>query len=53
MMQKKEVTYYKALNAYDSTNKGSEKGDEQNYNKLVSAKQIGGKDLQVDGHDCK
>lgn len=44
---KKEVTYYKALNAYDSTNKGSEKGDEQNYNKLVSAKQIGGKDLQA------
>ena len=44
---KKEVTYYKALNAYDSTNKGSEKGDEQNYNKFVSAKQIGGKDLQA------
>lgn len=44
---KKEVTYYKALNQYDSTNKGSEKGDEQNYNKLVSAKQIGGKDLQA------
>lgn len=44
---KKEVTYYKALNQYDSANKGSEKGDEQNYNKLVSAKQIGGKDLQV------
>ena len=44
---KKEATYYKALNAYDSTNKGSEKGDEQNYNKLVSAKQIGGKDLQA------
>ncbi len=46
-MQKKEATYYKKLNAYDSTNKGSEKGDEQNYNKLVSAKQIGGKDLQA------
>ena len=44
---KKEATYYKRLNAYDSTNKGSEKGDEQNYNKLVSAKQIGGKDLQA------
>lgn len=44
---KKEVTYYKALNQYDSANKGSEKGDEQNYNKLVSAKQIGGKDLQA------
>ena len=44
---KKEATYYKKLNAYDSTNKGSEKGDEQNYNKLVSAKQIGGKDLQA------
>ena len=50
---KKEAAYYKTLNHYDSTNKGSEKGDEQNYNKLVSAKQIGGKDLQVDGHDCK
>lgn len=44
---KKEAAYYKALNHYDSTNKGSEKGDEQNYNKLVSAKQIGGKDLQA------
>ena len=50
---KKEAAYYKALNQYDSTNKGSEKGDEQNYNKFVSAKQIGGKDLQVDRHDCK
>lgn len=44
---KKEATYYKTLNHYDSANKGSEKGDEQNYNKLVSAKQIGGKDLQT------
>lgn len=39
--------YAAALNQYDDTNKGSEKGDEQNYNKLVSAKQIGGKDLQT------
>ena len=39
--------YAAALNKYDDTNKGSEKGDEQNYNKLVSAKQIGGEDLQT------
>lgn len=39
--------YAVALNQYDDTNKGSEKGDEQNYNKLVSAKQIGGEDLQT------
>lgn len=39
--------YAAALNQYDDTNKGSEKGDEQNYNKLVSAKQIGGEDLQT------
>lgn len=39
--------YAAALNQYDDTNKGSEKGDEQNYNKLASAKQIGGKDLQT------
>ncbi len=39
--------YAAALNQYDDTNKGSEKGDEQNYNKLASAKQIGGEDLQT------
>ena len=44
---RQETTYYKVLNKYDSVNKSAEKGDEQNYNKLVSAKQIGGKDLQT------
>lgn len=44
---KKETTYYKVLNKYDSVNKSAEKGDQQNYNKLVSAKQVGGKDLQT------
>lgn len=39
--------YAAALNQYDDTNKGNENGDEQNYNKLVSAKQIGGEDLQT------
>lgn len=42
-----QTTYYKVLNKYDSVNKSSEKGDQQNYNKLVSAKQAGGKDLQT------
>ena len=34
-------TAYKSLNAYDSVNKSSEKGDMQNYNKFVSAKKAG------------